>query len=67
MCVSFMNQNRMIGLEGDRAERSEVQTSQRDVCRESVEETQGAAHAASSVAVRNGSAITVIRSIKTDV
>ena len=62
-----MNQNRMAGLEGDRAERSEVKTSQRDVFRESVEETQGAAHAASSVAVRNGSAITVIRSIKTDV
>ena len=66
MCVSFMNQNRMIGLEGE-CEPHRQETVRRTAFGESVEETQGAAHAASSVAVRNGSAITVIRSIKTDV
>ena len=55
------------GFVGDRARRRRVKMSRWDIFRESVEETQGVAHAASSVAARNGSAITVIRSIKTDV
>ena len=50
LCILFLNQKEITGLEGERAERSEVKTVRWTVFSESADETVSDAHATASAA-----------------